>query len=363
MELNATIEKIEYETLLVEDLQVFDLNNFDINDAPTACLLKIARTTFAISKWVSPKRTRSYPYERVYNTLGMSKKITVIPIVKDEGQAGDRDYLQWDTVSMMSLLDVFVIFAYYNKADKANNKITNQQFDNDYVMTKINEIKNFHSSALHWNLSEIDNNFDKLLLKVKASYQEIEAKTGVKLYNFKGIDNFRLKLSKSSEKFKLFSREKAAQAQAREVLIDQPKEALSTATKAKLTITNFLGGEYYFTVDEVKKAGGILHLIEAKHTKNGLLPSKSDIKDGLLKLILYCNFATIQSKGKVYQYLAVLKLTAVKIKGSINSKQTEKELNTFLTENDFTATQKNLVKKLFQESTKNKFLVQIEHAK
>ena len=156
MELTATIEKIEYEPMLGEELQVFDLNKFDINDAPTACLVEIARTTFAISKWVSPKRTRSYPYERVYNTLGMSKKITVIPIVKDEGQAGDRDYLQWDTVSMMSLLDVFVIFAYYNKAEKANHKITNQQFDNDYIITKINEIKNFHSSALHWNLNEID---------------------------------------------------------------------------------------------------------------------------------------------------------------------------------------------------------------
>ena len=64
--------------------------------------------------------------------------------------------MQWDTVFMRSLLDVFVIFAYYNKAEKANNKITNQQFDNGYVITKINEIKNFHSSALHWNLNEID---------------------------------------------------------------------------------------------------------------------------------------------------------------------------------------------------------------
>ena len=58
---------------------------------------------------MSPKRTRSYPYERVYNSLRISKKITVIPVIKDEGAKGDRDFLQWDTISLMSLLDVFVL--------------------------------------------------------------------------------------------------------------------------------------------------------------------------------------------------------------------------------------------------------------
>jgi hypothetical protein len=58
----------------------------------------------------------------VFNTLNVSKKITVIPIVKDEGASGDRDFIQWDTVSLMSLLDVFVIFAYYDKAEKKGPK-------------------------------------------------------------------------------------------------------------------------------------------------------------------------------------------------------------------------------------------------
>ncbi len=65
----------------------------------------------------------------------------MIPIVKDEGANGDRDFIQWDTVSLMSLLDVFVIFAYYDKAEKKGQKITNQQFDNEYVLSKIREIE------------------------------------------------------------------------------------------------------------------------------------------------------------------------------------------------------------------------------
>ena len=275
MQINATIEKIEYEAILLDPLQRFELSTFNINDAPSACLVGFDNTHFAISKWVSPKRTRSYPYERVYNTLGISKKITVIPIIKDEGQAGDRDYIQWDTVSMMSLLDVFVIFAYYDSAEKAGQKITNQKFDNDYIITKIKAIKKCHSSALHWNLDELKNNFDTILSKVKNSYTNIEAETGVKLHNFKGVDNFKKKINNDMAKFKTFSRDKAMQAQAREFVTLQPKEVLSTATKAKITITNFLGGEYFFTVDEVLLTEDSLYLVEGKHTKIAYYPAKA----------------------------------------------------------------------------------------
>ncbi len=362
MEIIATIEKIRYEPFLNETLKSFELVDFDINDAPTACLLNHNKTSFAISKWVSPKRTRSYPYERVYNTLGISKKITIIPVVKDEGQAGDRDYIQWDTVSLMSLLDVFVIFAYYDKADKAGEKITNQQFNNSYVISKIKEIRNFHSSALHWNLVELKN-IDAFLAKVKISYAKIEKETGVKLHNSKGIDNLRKKISKDMDKFKQFSREKAEQAQAREVVTIQPKEALSTATKAKLTITNHLGGEYYLTVDEVEEYEKELYLIEGKHSKNALLPSKSDIKDGLLKLMLYCNFATAKIGKKKYESLPILKLTSTKLVGSINSTQSQKLINAFSKKNKFSETQILLVKNLFIEANNNNFAVIIEYAK
>lgn len=360
MKINATIEKIQYEAILPETLQCFSIKNFDINNVPTACLVKIAKTTFAISRWVSPKRTRSYPYERVYNTLGNNKRITVIPIIKDEGQAGDRDYLQWDTVSLMSLLDVFVIFAYYNKADAAGNKITNQQFDNDYVITKIMEIKNCHSSALHWNLDELKNNFDNLLKKVKSSYTRIQTQTGVKLHNFAGIDNFRKKISRDVENFKQFSREKAEKAQAREAVTIQPKEALSTASKARITITNYLGGEYYFTVDEILEFEKTLHLIESKHSKNALLPSKSDIKDGLLKLILYSNLASLSVKHKRYYSTPILKLTSTKLIGFLNSTQKTKDIIAFAKANALNYAQITLIKTLFVEAQKNNFIIIIQ---
>ena len=359
MEIKATITKIHYTVKLAEQLQKIELTDFNINDAPTACLVTDGKASFAISKWVSPKRTRSYPYERVYNTLNISRKVTVIPIVKDEGAAGDRDYIQWDTVSLMSLLDVFVIFAYYDKADKAGQKITNQQFDNDYVLEQINAISTFHSSALHWNLDQLKEKFDGLLKKVKTSYSNIEIETGVKLHGLDGIDKFREKIDKDVDIFMTFSRQKAKDAQAREFVTFQPKEALITATKAKVTITNYLGGQYFFTVDEVKIEGNKLYLIEGKHTKNGLLPSKSDVKDGLLKMILYSNLSEVFIENP-YQTFPVLELTSTKIKGMIDSNDTVLKVEKFLIDNTFSESQINFINNLFSEAKINNFAVRIK---
>jgi hypothetical protein len=79
MDIEGQIKGIKYKMFLSEDLPVVEINEFNINKIPSFCLLKDGRTSFALSKWVSPKRTRSYPYERVYNTLNGYKKITVIP--------------------------------------------------------------------------------------------------------------------------------------------------------------------------------------------------------------------------------------------------------------------------------------------
>jgi len=267
MNITGKITGIRYEPLLTDELQKIDYSRFDINQVPTACIIADGRHSFAVSKWVSPKRTRSYPYERVYNTLNISKKLTVIPIVKDEGATGDRDFIQWDTVSLMSLLDVFVIFAYYRKAEKAGSKITNQQFDNKYVLSKIKEIEQYHSSALHWNLNELNTNLHTIINKAKSSYTEIEKATKVKLHGFSGLENFQNKIGKDVSAFMAFSRGKAANAQSREFVTVQPKESLSTLTKAKITINNYLGGQYFFTVDEVKLTKDKLFLIEGKHSK------------------------------------------------------------------------------------------------
>lgn len=363
MDIKGKITGINYKVVFSEDLKVIDINDFNINNAPSAFILQDNKYTFAMSKWVSPKRTRSYPFERVYNTLHISKKITVIPIVKDEGEKGDRDFIQWDTVSLMSLLDVFVIFAYYEKADKAVQKITNQQFNDKYVLSKIKEIEQYHSSALHWNLHELNKNLHSIIDKVKTSYSKIEKITGVKLHNPMGLDNFKEKIGKDVSFFMTFSRGKAEKAQSREFVTQQPKESLSTLTKAKITITNYLGGQYFLTVDEISLSKDKVSLIEGKHSKNALLPSKGDIKDGLLKMILYCNLSDVSVNGKKVKSGAVLSLTSTKLKGTITSSSTKKEKSTFFEINKFSTIQKLLVETIFSEAKQNKFIIKIQYSK
>jgi len=288
MEIIAKITGIEYKINLANELERIDFSEFDINKSPSSCLISDKTKLFAISKWVSPKRTRSYPYERVYNTLSVAKKITVIPVVKDEGFEGDRDFIQWDTISLMSLLDVYVILGYYNSADKhkrKKDKITNQKFDNEFIINKIKEIENYHSSALHWNLKEINDNLPTIIDNVKKSYTSIASKLNIKLHGFQGLDDFKTKIQSAVNAFMEFSRQKAKDAQAREILTNQPKESLQTLTKAKITITNYLGGKYFLTVDEVAITKNTISLIESKHSKSTLLPGISDIKDGLIKMI------------------------------------------------------------------------------
>ena len=150
------IKGVTYQTFLNDELKVIDLDNLDINDAKASGLIKTPSTEVAYSKWVSPKRTRSYPFARIYNTYNSCKAITVIPIIKDEGKDGDRDRIQYSTISWMNLLNVYIVLAYYETAEKSlkkgqetKNKLNNQKFNNEFVKAQIQEILKYRQSALH----------------------------------------------------------------------------------------------------------------------------------------------------------------------------------------------------------------------
>jgi hypothetical protein len=110
-----------------------------------------------------------------------------------------------------------------------------------------------------------------------------------------------------------------------------------------LTIYNYLGGAYFFTCDEARIQGNSIFLIEGKHSKQSRLPSLEDIKDGLLKMMLFANLEQVQAKGKEFKPVAVLKLTSAK-RFSVES---------------LTPVEKERLAKLQQESRQNRFQVLI----
>ncbi len=363
MEIIAKITGIRYQPTLTKNLKEVPFATFNINHCPNSCLITHDNQSFALSKWVSPKRTRSYPYERIYDTFTGSKRITVIPIIKDEGSAGDRDFIQWDTLSLMSLLDVYVILTYYETAQrnlKIADKITAQRFNNQHVIQKINELQNYHSSALHWNLNELNHqNLTDLLDKAKNYYAQIGQTLGVKMHSEFGISSLQQRLVTDVEDFMLFSRDKSEKAQFREIHTQQPKEHLNTTTKATITITNYLGGKYFFTVDESYIENDIVYLIESKHTKNGLLPSKGDIKDGLLKMVLYSNISTAHIFDTSYRVTPILQLTSPQITFEINNFDPPEQLTEFIKVHRMNQTKKEFITQLFEEARRNQFKVRL----
>lgn len=316
MDILAKIKGIKYNPLLCRELEVFGYK--DLERALASCasfILNINKENkVAISWWVSAKRTRSYPYARVYDSLGfLGKKITIIPVVKDEGKEGDRDFLQWDTISLMSLLGVYVIIAYYSDAKRSTryrHKITNQRFDINYIREQIKNILSYQSDALHWNLAHVDK-VGRIGEKALEAYAKISQKLKVEMHSRQTAEKRIAELLKGKDEFMKLSRMLAEKAQKRERLTIQPKENLS-GTKAIITIQNYLGGYYYFTSDEAEVKGNNVFLIEGKHSKNNSLPSLEDIKDGLLKMILFTNLEYVKIDSKKYNSVAVLKLTTAK---------------------------------------------------
>lgn len=312
LDISARIENVEYTPLLCKELNDYGTAEVLSGEAFSdgAFHLRTEQGELGVSWWVTPKRTRSYPYPRVYDTMDTPRKVTVIPIVKDEGADGDRDYLKWSSVSLMSLLGVYVIPAYYADAQKNpeyENKITNQEFDYEYLMDKIDELLGYQSDALHWNMKEMERLDELANVCEEKYYEEISPATGVDMHSRKHFRKKMKEMTDSVEEFKRTSKQQSKEAQRRELLTDQPKEK-AVYDKGRVTVENFLGGVYHFTADEAMIIDDTIVLVEKKHTR-GTLPSMNDIKDGLLKSAVFSNIEKAETADGTYDVRAGIGMT------------------------------------------------------
>ena len=235
------------------------------------------------------------------------------------------------------------------------NKITNQVMDYEYLREQLDSLVDFKSSALHWNLSQLENSLP-VIKKCKSSYQNIFKTLNIRMHSFEGIDKRIEVLKDNARAFKKYSRNLAASAQNRELQTTQPKERV-IEEKAKITIRNYLGGLYYLTVDEAVIKKGKLVLIEKKHSKNALIPSMSDIKDGIVKMILFTNLAETKIGDKSFNHSSVLGLTSSMFRGYCHNYMTTKDISNCLEENDFSSKQKKNILAVFNEGKQNNFMV------
>lgn len=281
----------------------------------------------AISRWTGPKRTRTYPLAKVYDTYTHSSKIvTVIPVFKDEGKGERRhdtnlDRITYTTFSWMNLMNVYIILAWYDNASKKDDyRITHQRFDPSYVREKIEEIAQYRMDAHHWNREHFQRDFVLAYQKAVESYSRIARTLGVSLHE-EGLHQAYLRevVSESDShtldlnKFALKSLSASERAAWREGKTSHALEYSEDKTyKGLLELRNYLGGIYYLTADEVIFEGpNKLILQESKNTTKKLLPSLNDIKDALFRLILYAHIVHLEYERQIYSCRARLRLTGV----------------------------------------------------
>ncbi|MEH1914565.1 hypothetical protein [Nostoc sp.] len=360
------IKGVTYKTYLNDNLNRISLDVFDINKEKGYGLIKSTTTEIAYSKWISPKRSKSYPFHRIYNTYNSSKTLTIIPVIKDEGEDGDLDKIQYSTISWMNLLNIYIVLAYYETAKKSTkknhlnkNRLDKQKFTNDFVKCQINEILAYHQSALHWNKNLFEERFTQTFEKALDSYDSISNQTGVIIHSREGLDKYLHKIKEEFEEFKNISLKGSQNASKREALTSHKLEYLVDGLKATFSIENYLGGIYYLTPDEIMFDNNMYVIQESKNTTKGSLPKLPDIKDGLFKLILFSNLDYLILDGKQVLFVAKLKLTGNNVVGSIVFPDASlEELEYFLEVNikNFNKNQKLVIKKLALEAQNNQKL-------
>lgn len=327
------VKDVKYKACLIHKLPEYDFESFDINATAKCGLLKWSSGEAAFSKWKSPKPSRTFPYVGLYNTYNSPTRITVIPILKDEGADGDTDRIQFQTFSLMNLLNVYIVLAYYESAKKNSkyeNKLTAFRYDADIVNEQIAEITRYKQSALHWNRSLFEKRFVGIYEQALNSYEAISNKTKVRVSNKKSQLVYLNKIKETFENFKDISLRSSKSASSREIVTTHQREFLSSGEKASIEIVNYLGGTYYLTIDEIINEDGIWIVQESKNSTRSFLPSLSSIKDGLFKLILYSNLDRLLLNDEQVPFTTRLKLTGRNIIGSIRFPYDEKEFAAFL---------------------------------
>ena len=93
------------------------------------------------------------------------------------------------------------------------------------------------------------------------------------------------------------------------------------------------------------------------------MPSKGDIKDGLLKMILYSNLTDVKANNKKMKSCPILLLTSSHLMGSVSSLDAKNKQNKYFEKNKLSSSQKAMIETVMSEATKNNFIIKLQYSK
>ncbi len=364
LKLKGIIRNVNYDPQVrTTPLEQVAFDGFDINSAPEAGILEYADdTSFGYSKWNTPKLSRTYPSARIYKTYHLqSKRVTVIPVIKDEGNdTPNNDRISSMILARMNLMDVYIILAWYEHAEpspRGGNRTASHLYNNDFILERIREIKRAKKSALHWNTMHFERDFEFVFRQAVASYQNIGRLHGIEMHSAENhlaiLEQYLVDGKFNLEAFARYSSARSSAAAKRESMTVHDLEDLSDGDKAYCELVNFQGGVYHLTADEVYWEDGRLVIQESKNTTKGKMPSLGDVQDGLCKNILFYSIDELYIGSDLIEFVTRIKLTG-NIKGRLRLPAEVDRIEEFASENKLTPTaRRNLL--LYNSET-------IEHA-
>ena len=260
----------------------------------------------------------------------------------------------------MNLLNIYIILAWYKDAEikpGTTDRITDQILNAEAVREKLLEVSQYQMTALHWNTTHFEKDFESIYLNAVDGYKKISQEKNVAVHSPKNhlqtLEKFKVDGRFSLTCFKEVTLPRSSEAALRESVTTHILESLEEDAKGIFCISNYLGGQYYLTADEVYWEDDALVIQESKNSSKGKLPAENDIKDGLFKLILFANMEEVAVDGrKNVEFITQLKLTGDLI-GSLFLPCATEEIYTFCRENRLAQTNQKRIFLLNQEAGQN----------
>jgi hypothetical protein len=365
---DGIIKNVRYDPQLNDDLATYEFSEFEVNTVSPQGIIKLPQGLLNYSIWESPLQTKSYPFARIYNTcLPATMAITIVPVLKDNGIDGELEQIQYATLSWMNLANVYIVFAYFDKAVGTKkdgvHKLVKQKLNNEIVRSQIERLRWCLSSAIHWNRSQFGDSFKSVYKKAIRTYERISKSTKVKTHprNVKlaHID----KMCEDCRRYEGISIDGLKSAD-----IDKDRKLhenkYEEGKKSVFYLVDGHGGVYYATTKDVWRAWGtdIYVIQETRHTSKSFLPSLHHIQDGLFRLIFFANIDTLYRNGHQVRFQPRLSLFGNAVNGTLFLPCKDKEFKAFIGKNRQALSNNEIetLHKLRVEVEKNKrFVVEI----
>jgi len=360
-------------------IEAVSASDYSANQSKALCILEYSpNQKLAIAKWVSPKRTRSYPFARLYRIYHFGcKRVAIIPLIKDEGVGESRnksnnDRINFTTLSWMNLMNIYVVLAWYDNAEKkSSTRITSQALNEEHIRKQLDRIAAYQFDAHHWNQNHFRDDFIPVLDNAVSSYRRIAADLEVSMHDFDDHIKFRDRVvdldspsndKLSLERFEQHSVPRSRAAAKRETTTIHADEDLDeNSEKAVFNIRNNLGGIYPITTDEVfiDEESKTVVIRESKNSTKDGLPSEDDIYDGLFKLLLFKHIQLLSKDGVQYTLEPQLRLTGI-LNGPLRLPEQNAQLEAFISSNAFTRGEIKLLRRALAEAKCNSISVLLE---